>query len=358
MFVFLPRLLFLSWRQLTLLLGLLYLSLTVAAGGGALDGGGGRSVVCRNKSKKITSATLLDLYEGRIQFGYSYPKPVNTVDSYLSAVSTLIKNGTRVPINFYFDSVQKNIKLLPSGTALNPINDSHEFILPTSCKVEQVANFVNPKMILVVGDIWAKFDNLNRAALIAHEALYWKARGLGATDSRRSRYMVSYLFSQNASLEDVYDGIDKASISCISMTKKSGEEGNQISFFYLVSDKDRPDRYGLQFTILGGTEVFSKKILWLYKDIIDKILYYSEHSFSPGIDKVGEGSSTATTVSTKFEEDDIVQIMIKNEKHPDANYTWTRLYLSGQSGWNPSGKFESAVFTCNKNNFIPIPDKN
>lgn len=47
---------------------------------GAVDGGGGKGVVCRDQSGKISSAELLDLYEGRVQFGFNIPSSPDSVD--------------------------------------------------------------------------------------------------------------------------------------------------------------------------------------------------------------------------------------------------------------------------------------
>ncbi len=52
-------------------IGLLLFGAMANATVGGVDGGGGKSVVCRDNSGAITSAEVLDLYEGRIQFGLS-----------------------------------------------------------------------------------------------------------------------------------------------------------------------------------------------------------------------------------------------------------------------------------------------
>ena len=134
------------------------LSLTAFASRG-IDGGGGNAVVCRDDQKKIVSARLLDLYEGEILYGLKYEK-----------LSTSIDTGLRDGVNgvygakigqgnlFLFKSIKNSFRLLPSGVALKPINDSGHIFIPGGCKVEQVANFYNMANIYIVSDIYNNRD--------------------------------------------------------------------------------------------------------------------------------------------------------------------------------------------------------
>ena len=174
---------------------------TSSAFAGGISGGGGRSVVCRDsKTGAITSAQLLDLYEGTVQYGYTIKSSTAPKDAQLNIALELISAGRDTDykngLTGFSNLVSQEMRLLPDGTGLQPIDDSYEVIIPKDCKVEQLANFMDDRNLLLVdGSIWAALSETNKAALITHEALYKYLRLFGETNSIRTRQAVAFAFS-------------------------------------------------------------------------------------------------------------------------------------------------------------------
>ncbi|MCB0408522.1 MAG: hypothetical protein KDD34_09975, partial [Bdellovibrionales bacterium] len=192
---------------------------------GAVDGGGGKSVVCRNENGEITSAEVLDLYEGRVQYGYStYPDKQPALVQAREVIRRIVKGrGERYVeyVDSYVLNIDSNMVLLPDGTGLKEINDSYHVIVPKYCKVEQLANFTPQNQVLVDGEIWRYLDNTNKAALLAHEALYKVFRDFGATNSIRARKAVAIGFARGES-EDISEGIPQNSYECHTEPNENG----------------------------------------------------------------------------------------------------------------------------------------
>ena len=326
------------------------INLSVLAGGGGMDGGGGRGVICRDSKKKIVSAEILDFYEGRFQYGLQIPISNEAMDSQIEKAELKYKQGTRVDLNYLSRSVYKHFKFLPKSTKLAFIDDSHELILPKKCQIEQVANFVNPNLILIDSEIWSKFDNTNKAALVLHETLYWRERINGAKDSRRSRLINANLFAENIFFEDVYEGIPKEALTCFAYSKKLSEPNNQITIFYAFRTEDT---WSLQFKVIANQDVVSKKTTIL-SNLIDLATIITFHSES-GTDHVGDFIQTFSSSFSKFENEDIFTFKLAKEKFPGADITLNKLYFLGQSGWNPSGIYDKAEVVCSRKNFVENP---
>lgn len=202
---------------------LLVSSLSYAGAG--VDGGGGKSVVCRDDSGQIVSAEVLDIYEGRVQYGLSLPATNDTIkvqmedaiNNIASGRSQMFKESVLQMANF----VNLRKRILPNGTALQDINDSHHVVVPKDCKVEQLANFTKQNQILIDGEIWNKLNNTNKAALIVHEALYKWFRNYGATDSIRARKFVAYGFMGTKAV-DIEEGIPVDALECHTLPNLNG----------------------------------------------------------------------------------------------------------------------------------------
>jgi len=174
------------------------------AADGGVDSGGGKSVVCRDDLGQIASAQLLDLYEGRILFGRN---PQQSNDSYaVQAAHAALQFRDHLNGEFaYLDQMEERVKtiftptsLLPPGVELGPTSDSVQVILPRGCELEQVAVF-NTRLnrLMVSSDIWSKFDETNRAALLVHEALYDILRRYAdEKDSFYTRQLVSLVMAE------------------------------------------------------------------------------------------------------------------------------------------------------------------
>jgi hypothetical protein len=169
---------------------------------GGMEGGGGRAVVCRNSKGAIRSAELLDLFEGRVQFGWNAKIDHRDVKTQLKAAVKRLaegRDGGRSIDSDYARSLQKwsdesFAKFKFVDAELKPVDDSGEVVAPRGCKTEQVANNLG-YTILMDDEIWPKFDNTSKAALILHEALYTELRRGGEKNSIRTRRLISLTFS-------------------------------------------------------------------------------------------------------------------------------------------------------------------
>jgi hypothetical protein len=285
----------------------------VAAASGGFSDGGGNAVVCRNIDSSIRSAELLDFYEGRIQYGLQIlnqpGKPALQIAQEValnmsngsqgidySDVSTVVINNIlygamylhRSPkrdiISKFTKVTAENMRLLPSGTSLQPLPDSHHIIVPNGCAVEQLAVFKDKtEEVFVVGDIWDQLDNTNQAALLVHEALYKALRLKGETTSERTRLAVMRAFA-GYSFESLISGVPKSPLLCWSERTTDYRFavyplGNQAIF---------------QFFRLSGEVPLSKTIL--RTDIRSSPLYVSE-----------PGSISGASADAKIEDIGIVK---------------------------------------------------
>ncbi len=248
---------------------------------GVLNGGGGKAVVCRDLDQKIKSVETLDLYEGRVQYGLGVHIKS---DSYLNmATEVLTTLGRGRGPDFTKDLVSTALRidrikrLLPAGTSLQNIDDSNEVVAPDHCKIEQLANYIDQSMILVNGEMWGTMDEVNKAALIVHETLYYYFRFLaGANSSAHARKAVAYGFS-GLVLESVRDGIpEDVATTCETY---SGKNSNGPTKYWIYPDSD-PNYEVIQFDSLDGVLMLTKTYMKAAKSSFDHFggfaLYYGQ----------------------------------------------------------------------------------
>lgn len=186
-------------------------------------GNGGDAVVCKDKNGKIKSVELLDLYEG-INLGRvdSYIKTdgrrfdeivedrLKLIDRYTH--STMQENI----IDFAKDLISKALQYERNGvdrydnvrfatSILVDVPDSDHLSFPDGCQVEQVAvkrkDFYEGEIeFLFKSTTWDKMDELSKAGLILHEAIY------KTFDDLKSSIPIRY-FNQNI-LSDKFEDID------------------------------------------------------------------------------------------------------------------------------------------------------
>jgi hypothetical protein len=258
-----------------LFLAILFLTSSTYAATGGVDGGGGKSVVCRDINGKIISAEVLDLYEGRVQYGLAPAISSDPIDQQVQAVVSRLSTGRGEPFSrtvmSYVDFVQTQKVLLPDGTGLLPIDDSHHVVTPKNCQVEQLANFTNQNQILINGEIWNSLDNSNKAALIVHEAIYKVFRMYGATNSIRARKSVAIGFA-GGTLTPIWDGTPFNNgkkdefLNCQTVTPVPG------SHFYAFNNSD--GELVFQFDYLDGQLMLTKSTLIVDKIPLSKLTSY------------------------------------------------------------------------------------
>jgi hypothetical protein len=264
---------------------------------GGVDGGGGKSVVCRDANKAITSAQSLDLYEGKVMWGLNITDSTVPMDTQIQNALKLIPGSFGALVSYYVTSVEKNMKVTPAGTVLKDIDDSFDVLFPSGCSAEQLANYFNDNLILISGDIWPALGETDRAALILHEAVYAANRLVGATDSRQSRHIVSTIFDPSTQWIDAKAQVPPTALNC--MTEAGG--------LFLWAFQDSSGTWTLQFDVLGQSYIASEKS---YK-IDDASFDFNEAKnfpVLPGEDRIGTSVTTAGSANSLFENGDIIAV--------------------------------------------------
>lgn len=324
-----------------LILGLVTLGAMAHASAGGVDGGGGKSIVCRDGAGSIKSAEVLDLYEGRIMFGLNIQETNDPMASQIKKALNNIPANSRGLIEVYVNQIQKNMKITPEGTQLSPIDDSFEVIAPSGCSAEQTANYYNDKMILVSGDIWVSLSETGKAALVLHEAVYASNRLVGATNSRQSRHIVANIFDSATKWTDSKDQLPQQALTCISMG------GGLLMWAFQEQDSS----WTLQFQILGKSYVMSKKTFNVMSGVFD----FNETKTFPikqGDDLVGTGTSTTGFAKSLFEDDDVITVSKKWEAIKDNQgqvingYQTPRYYFSWYSATFPKTSTSESLLNC------------
>lgn len=196
-------------------LGLMALVTNVMAGD---KGNGGYSVVCRDANKKITSAELLDIFEGRFlnYYGYSNNPSLTEADYVNYALDRMAKHNKRTS-----EAIQKSIIKIEAVTVfidqdlvLEPTEDAFPVIGRRDCGFEQLATYINGDQLIVSSEIYSHLSPLNKAALKLHEAIYLNARKVGEVNSINSRALTSWALALSAESNDrIKKFIDKLDVA-------------------------------------------------------------------------------------------------------------------------------------------------
>ncbi|QDK45905.1 hypothetical protein DOM22_12470 [Bdellovibrio sp. ZAP7] len=221
---------------------------------GGVDGGGGKSVVCRNSKGQITSAQTLDLFEAKNVYNLKLTSFAGTSEEISAKVQGKLKDsiGSGYDYNPFYVRVNRIMKFVPASAVIKPIDDAAEVVLPKNCQLEQLAHYVDDETLLVSQEIWNHLSNTEKAALISHEAVYRVDRAFGAKDSRRARRIVAHLFSDFA-FEEVNGGIPKGAKSCTASL--NGRMTYQFNYYPSTDGKNTV----MQFEWFDGKPVFTKK---------------------------------------------------------------------------------------------------
>ena len=215
------------YSQITMFL-CLFLSIgssVYAAGGGAVAGNGGKGVVCRDQSNRISSIRVLDFYEAdirgiKIELGdpaISIQDKISLALSRLNAIDSKRAQRYLARSRAFFDD--ENTVFL-YHTQLASTDDSYQISQPDGCDVEQLVvrrdpQFSEDRLWTVNGDLWGHLSNDDKAGLVLHEVIYEEALTqsyLPQTNSLSSRYLNSYVCSkklQSLSERDYLDLIFK-----------------------------------------------------------------------------------------------------------------------------------------------------
>ncbi|MCM2348752.1 MAG: DUF1566 domain-containing protein [Bacteriovoracaceae bacterium] len=177
--------------------GMMTMCLTAMAGD---KGNGGYSLVCRNTQGLITSAELLDIYEGRIIHKLEYPKDELVVDALLSVAEhrSMGNMAFNDKLQKEINQIRLNTVFIPEGNELELTEDAFPVIKKKGCQYEQLANYTNDGLLIVSQEIYDHLDNLNKASLIIHEAIYSiRRKALDENSSVKSRQLTAHIMSIN-----------------------------------------------------------------------------------------------------------------------------------------------------------------
>jgi hypothetical protein len=214
---------------------------------GGMDSGGGKAVVCRTWEGKISSATLLDLFEGQYLF---HRPPLASREGFLAQLKEVAARFRSIDyIAFYASYAHLDSEALelfssaikvPGGIRLEPTDDAIPVIVPVGCGLEQAAIY-NSRIdrLVLSSEIWDSFDETNRAALLLHEAIYDKLRrNSDETDSFYTRQVVSFVMSRDK-LQSLVEGVPADAYLCQSSTGPSPgwTEHEANSAFYLYQSQ-------------------------------------------------------------------------------------------------------------------------
>ncbi len=230
----------------------------VRANAGGVDSGGGKTVVCRDGAGKITSAELLDLWEGRsgiFSGGPRIPLPNDKeFREQLREVTDRMPTGYGVLHDAFklFDGTT----FLQRGQRLEPSNDALPVLSPpVGCQFEQAAAYnLRLQRLFFDSEIWSSLDDTNRAALILHETIYDRLRKWAdEKNSFYTRQVISYLFA-NREISDPSDNLPSQFYLC----SVEGSEGISISTFFLFQGTG--SKIVLQPQTINRVPLFAKSV--------------------------------------------------------------------------------------------------
>jgi len=180
-----------------------------ASGNGAGNGGG--AWVCRDSKAKVTRAELVDLWEAEHDptIALKITRSNATLSQQRNDVLSKLDNTVAGKLSDAIDDIM-NLLLkgkVETAASVTVVKDALYSIEPeeseycsvgSKLKYEQVVNYRDDGSIIFSSEIFddqVHFSNTDRTALLFHEAIYRADRNvLSATDSRRTRKVVGYLF--------------------------------------------------------------------------------------------------------------------------------------------------------------------
>lgn len=187
-------------------------------GGGTGDGGGGQGILCSESAKdpRIKGRLLLrDVFEAITNNNLEMKRvPPSANDSPDKISAEAIKVLTDSLKNYFgpasdrleftkeknWNDIAEKIK--PTNQGLKLTADANSFLdIPKECSFVQIASWAdsvgddNNGTFYVDPELWQKLDQLNKAALLAHEYFYKQARSVGFTNSDFVRNKIGLLLS-------------------------------------------------------------------------------------------------------------------------------------------------------------------
>lgn len=252
---------------------------SVALGNAKVIGNGGTGVACYTKNNAIKSVEIFDLWEAKILEGLS---PIPTTKDPFVLASEKVAELDRVSMSggdFFSPIMQtmiihikSNMQMLPKGARLALTGDVNTVLSPGSgCEFVQLLNFSDNGRVYVVTDLWDKLDNVNKAALLTHEAVYWYLRDSAfkgtETTSVRARRIVSLTFA-GKQLEEKKSPIGSDLFQCREDIPKAKNK------FYIYKDENGDLR--IEFSNILGRISFDRISMLLKSQIESQVKSFSD----------------------------------------------------------------------------------
>jgi hypothetical protein len=287
------------------------------------EGGGGKSVVCRDAQGKITRAEILDLFEGRNQYQLTYSE---TELSWQEQVFNFFKSSGIATDNEIFKNFQNiimHLNILSEEVVLKETNDSFEVVSPKGCKIEQVAIYINDNQILISGEIWKALSETQKAALIIHESVYRYLRDYGETNSKRARHLTAHLLS-GKKIEVVKS--DPAEVKAVCFDT---ENWNNTSFYVFPSViNEQGDRIAkVQFENIGARKVLSKSEAYVLltstdRELFEELVYADKEFFINPLSSVRSSFEPGDKLSIFGELDETGKMQLYVRGYSAINNNW------------------------------------
>lgn len=245
------------------------------------EGHGGGALICQYEGGY--KAIMLDLWEGQLEkpFGLGLVMKNSkgmTVDDIVTRALKKLPGGI---VGFGGDTkaaleiVKSNLIFLPIGLDIYDSDDVKAKIIPSNCEFKFAARFQNEidgPRIYVNKMVWESMDDLNKAALLLHEAIYKVLRDrVEDSDSKRTRVIVANLLS-NIEFENIYAEIPIDDAYYCTSTNKDLPS-------WAVYLTETNSRYDLQLITIAGNPVLSKKTVAIDKSRIQNLDFGSPYFY-------------------------------------------------------------------------------
>lgn len=232
-------------------------------------GNGGYSVVCRDSQGDITTAELLDIYEGRIIHKLEYPKDELAVDAFVSVAEHRSQGNVAFSdkLRREIDQIRANTVFISEGNELELTEDAFPVIKRRGCQYEQLANYTDDGLLIVSQEIYDHLDSLNQASLIIHEAVYSiRRKALGENTSVNSRKITAFIMATNGD-QTLVDRMINESLQRPDTSKRPC--GLKGSISERIEDCSYQHKQNMSFVLVTRT----KDLKEVYKDLATGLLW-------------------------------------------------------------------------------------
>lgn len=239
----------------------------------ASDNGNAIGVVCKNADGSLKSVELLDLYEARTV--HNMPVSVQgSLDEVLTVMRTKLNTlfqdvkSLTTPVQ-YIDDSETGMKIAHEDILWAPVTDMPAIVLPQGCHLERIADASGEALFQVQGVLWAEMEDVQRAAVIVHQAIRSHLKSMNSNEFQFIRKQVAYLFSSQP-VESLLAGVPEDANECTAFNVL--DPANVAFHFYKFQNPQNDIEEVLQFSKFrnqypyGITTVITPKWSWAKED--------------------------------------------------------------------------------------------